>query len=228
MRLGKLRFKEVFQQLQHSLIFAIPIAALLTFLIGVVVAYLFSSQAVKYGGSIFIVDAVSIAMCRELSPILIAILVAGRSGSAFTAQIGTMKLNEEIDAMRVMGLRVMRVLVLPRVFALAIGMPLLVTIGSLAGIVGGMVVANFYLGITPNTFLDRMQSVLLIKHVYVGLVKAPIFAAFIACIGCYMGLTTEDNARSVGIHTTSTVVQSIVAVILLNAFFAVVLVELKI
>ena len=223
-----LRVREFVVQLEQVFVTAVPIASLVTFLIGVVVAYLYASQAIKYGGQIFIVDAVSIAMCRELSPIIVAVIVAGRSGSAFTAQLGTMKLNEEIDALRTLGLSHIHVLVLPRIFALMLTMPLLVFAGDIAGIFGGVLIANAYLDITPHTFVERMESVLALKHIYVGFVKAPVFAMFIAVIGCYMGLTTEDNARSVGLHTTSTVVQSVVAVILLNATFAVVLVEMGI
>ena len=224
----KFRIKEFTSQLETVCIDAIPVCALVTGLIGVVVAYLFASQMERYGASIFIVEAVGIAMVRELSPIIVAIIVAGRSGSAFTAQIGTMKLNEEVDAMRTLGLHPMHVLVFPRVMALVLAMPLLTFVGDVTGIVGGLLIANGYLGITPATFMDRLQDMLAVRHVYVGLVKAPVFAVVIALIGCRMGLTVEDNARSVGLHTTSTVVQSIVAVILLNAAFAIALVELDI
>ena len=223
-----LRWREFFVQLETAGINSVPIVFLVTFLIGVVIAYLFGLQIEKYGANILIVNAVSIAMCRELSPILVAILIAGRSGSAFTAQIGTMKLNEEIDAMDVLGLSPMRVLVVPRVLALMICMPLLVFVGDVAGILGSMVIADFRLGITGATFLDRLRVVLPERSVMVGLIKAPVFAAVIAMIGCRMGFAVENNARSVGLHTTSTVVQSIVAVILLNAAFAILFVELKV
>lgn len=226
-RVRAIRVRECVAQCEQTLLSAILIVALLTFLIGVVVAYLFASQSVKYGGNIFIVDAVSISMCRELAPILAAILVAGRSGSAFTAQIGTMKMNDEVDALRAMGLSPLDVLVIPRLIALVIAMPLLVFVGDLAGILGGVLIADLYLEITPATFIERMQRVLQLRHVYIGLVKAPVFAIFVAIIGCYMGLASERNAASVGQNTTSTVVQSIVAVILLNAAFAVALVEMK-
>lgn len=222
------RHKEFFVQLKLVCVDAVPIVALVTFLIGVVVAYLFSTQLERYGANIFIVDGVSLAMCRELSPIVVAIIVAGRSGSAFTAQIGTMKLNEEIDALRTLGLSPMLVLVQPRVFALMLALPLLVFVGDIVGIFGGALIADFYLDITSNTFIERLRAVLLKRHVIVGLLKAPVFAMFIALIGCRMGLSVENNARSVGIHTTSTVVQSIVSVILLNAAFAVIFVELGI
>jgi len=223
-----IRMKELFIQLELSGIDAIPIVCLVTFLIGIVVAYLFGLQIAKYGANIFIVDAVGLAMCRELSPILVAIIVAGRSGSAYTAQIGTMKINEEIDAMLTLGLSPMRVLVLPRVLALMIAMPLLTFVGDVLGIFGSMIIADLRLDITGATFLQRLHVVLPVRSFFVGLFKAPVFAAFIGIIGCQLGLAVEDNARSVGINTTATVVRSIVAVILLNAAFAIIFQELKI
>ncbi len=223
-----IRVKELFVQLELAGIDAIPIVCLVTFLIGIVVAYLFGIQIARYGANILIVDAVGLAMCRELSPILVAIIVAGRSGSAFTAQIGTMKINEEIDAMTTIGLSPMQVLVLPRVFALMICMPLLTFVGDVMGILGSMVIADLRLDITGVTFLERLHVVLPVRSLFVGLIKAPVFAAFIAIIGCQLGLAVENNARSVGLNTTATVVRSIVAVILLNAAFAIIFVELGI
>ncbi len=222
-----IRMKELFVQLELAGTDAIPIVCLVTFLIGIVVAYLFGIQIQKYGANIFIVDGVGLAMCRELSPILTAIIVAGRTGSAFTAQIGTMKLNEEIDAMHIIGLSPMRVLVLPRIFALMLAMPLLVFVGDVVGIIGSMIVADTRLGITPPTFLERLHTVIPVRSFFIGLIKAPVFAAFIAIIGCQMGFAVENNARSVGLNTTATVVRSIVAVILLNAAFAIIFTELK-
>jgi len=222
------RPKELFVQLEQCAMNAVPVVALVMLLIGIVVAYLFASQIEKYGANIFIVDGVTISICRELSPLIVAIIVAGRSGSAFTAQLGTMKLNEEVDALETMGLSPMRVLVLPRVLALIIAVPILVAVGDVVGIFGGQLVAYYRLGIEFPTFIDRMQDVLKIRHVYLGLLKAPVYAAFIAIIGCKMGLTVENNARSIGLNTTSTVVQSIVSVILLNAGFAVLFVNLGI
>ncbi len=223
-----LRLKELVVQLEVSGMNAVPIVVLVTFLIGVVTAYLAGVQMERYGANVFVVDGVALAMCRELSPILVAIIVAGRSGSAFTAQIGAMKLNEEIDAMVTLGLSPMRVLVVPRMLALMIAMPILVFVGDVAGILGGMLVAYSHLGVTAATFVDRLRAVLWVKSVMVGLVKGPVFGLFVATIGCRMGLIVENNARSVGINTTATVVYSIVAVILLNAAFAVVLTELRI
>ena len=224
----KIRRKELVVQLEQVFIDALFVNALVTFLIGVVVAYLFALQIEKYGANIFIVDAVALAMCRELSPIIVAIIVAGRSGSAFTAQIGSMKINEELDAMKTMGLAPMQVLVMPRVLALMIAMPFLVFLGDVVGILGGMLIAEMRLDITGVTYLDRLSRVLKLKSVWVGLIKAPVFAAFIAIIGCRMGLGVKRDARSLGLSTTSTVVQSIVSVILLNAAFAIVFAELGI
>jgi len=223
-----IRWKELVVQLQRACLEAIPIIMLVTLLIGVVVAYLSATQVRQFGANIFVVDGIGIAMCRELSPMIVAIVVAGRTGSAYTAQIGTMKLNEELDAMVTLGLSPMQVLVLPRLLALVITLPLLVFIGDLVGIFGGMIIARTYLEITAVTFISRLQEAVSLQTFLVGIAKAPVFAAFIAIIGCRMGLNVENNARSVGMHTTSTVVQSIVSVILLDAVFAILCVQLGI
>ena len=217
------RVKETVSQFETVCLDAIPIVCLVTFLIGVVFAYLLGVQALRYGANIFVVDGVGLAMCRELSPILVAVIVAGRSGAAFTAQIGTMKVQEEIDAISTLGLSPIQVLVIPRLVALAAALPLLVFVGDVAGIVGGMVVCAAQLGIAAVTFLDRLHAVLPMSALVIGLAKAPVFAAFIAMIACRMGLLAARDAPSVGINTTSTVVQSIVWVIVLDAVFAVVL-----
>lgn len=226
LRPKSVRWVELTNQLQHAFVEALFIVGLLMLLIGVVVAYLFAIQIEKFGANIFVVDGVSTALCRELSPVIVAIIVAGRSGSAFTAQIGAMNLNEEVDALRVMGLDPQRILVFPRVVALCLALPLLVFVGDVVGILGGMLVADLQLGIEFSTFLDRLQGVLQEKSVYIGLFKAPVFALFIGTIGCRMGMVVENTAQSVGENTTKTVVQSIVSVILLNAFFATTLARL--
>jgi phospholipid/cholesterol/gamma-HCH transport system permease protein len=225
---GRLRLRELTSQLEQVCLNAIPVVALVTLLIGVVVAYLLGLQAEQYGANIFVVDGVGIGATREFAPIIVAVIVAGRSGAAFTAQLGSMRLNEEIDAIRTLGLSPMDVLVLPRVLALVIALPLLVFVGDVMSLLGAMLIADPMLDITPTTFLARLQDNLDIKHVYVGLVKAPVFALFIAIIGCRMGMTVERDTRALGIATTSTVVQSIVAVILLDAVFAVIFQELGI
>jgi len=221
-----LRPKELAAQFQHVCIEAIPVVVLATFLIGVVLTYLFGLQAEKYGANIFVVDGVAIGTSRELSPIIVAVIVAGRSGAAFTAQLGTMLLTEEIDAIRTLGLSPMQVLVIPRFLALVVALPLLVFVGDVSGLAGAMTVANPLLDITPTTFVERVHSELPVNHVIIGLVKAAVFAAFIAMIGCRMGMTVSRDSRSIGINTTSTVVQCIVSVILLDAFFAILFQEM--
>jgi phospholipid/cholesterol/gamma-HCH transport system permease protein len=222
------RLKETIAQFQSVTVDAIPIVALVTFLIGVVFAYLLGVQAQHYGATIFVVDGVGIAICRELSPILVAVIVAGRSGAAFTAQIGAMKVQEETDAISTLGLSPIQVLVIPRLLAIVVGLPLLVFVGDLAGIGGGIVISSLQLGISPGSFANRLHAVLPMSAFVVGIAKAPVFAAFIAIIACRMGMSVELDARSVGEHTTSTVVQSIVWVIVLDAVFAVVLQRLGI
>jgi phospholipid/cholesterol/gamma-HCH transport system permease protein len=222
------RLKETVSQFETVTLDAIGIVALVTFLIGIVFAYLLGVQAQRFGAAIFVVDGVGLAICRELSPILVAVIVAGRSGAAFTAQIGSMKVQEETDAISTLGLSTIQVLVVPRLVAIMIGLPLLVFVGDIAGIAGGVLIASLQLDISPTAFLARLHTVLPLQAVVVGLAKAPVFAAFIALIACRMGLAVARDARSVGEHTTSTVVQSIVWVIVLDAAFAVVLQRLGI
>jgi len=221
-----LRLKETAAQFQQVCVDAIPVVILVSFLIGIVLAYLFGLQAEKYGANIFVVDGVAIGTTRELAPIIVAVIVAGRSGAAFTAQLGTMVLTEEIDAIRTLGLSPMQVLVIPRLLALVVALPLLVFVGDVASLAGAMTVANPLLDITPTTFLERLHTALSIDHVIVGLAKSVVFAGFIAIIGCRMGMTVSRDSRSIGISTTSTVVQCIVSVILLDAFFAILFQEL--
>ncbi len=223
---ARLRVKELTSQFEQVCVNAVPVVALVTLLIGVTIAYLLGLQAEKYGANIFVVDGVGIGMTREFAPIIVATIVAGRSGAAFTAQLGAMRLTEEIDAIRTLGLSPQQVLVVPRVLALMLALPLLVFIGDVMGIAGAMLVAQPMLGLTPTTFLERLHEALDITHVWVGLGKAPVFALFIAVIGCRMGMTVERDTRAVGFATTSTVVQSIVAVILLDAGFAILFQEL--
>ena len=217
----RLRPRELTVQLEQAGLMAIPVVALVTLLIGVVITYLLGLQAEKYGANIFVVDGVGIGATREFAPIIVAVIVAGRSGAAFTAQLGSMRLTEETDAIRTLGLSPMQVLVLPRVLALMIVLPLLVFVGDLASIAGAMTIAGPMLDVTPAAFLARLREALDTRHVFVGLAKAPVFALFIAVIGCRMGMTVARDTRALGAATTSTVVQSIVAVILLDALFAV-------
>lgn len=222
-RPAMLRVKELTVQFEQVCLHALPVVALVTMLIGVTVTYLLGLQAEKYGANIFVVDGVGIGMTREFSPIIVATIIAGRSGAAFTAQLGAMRLTEEIDAIRTLGLSPMQLLVLPRVLALVLGLPLLVFVGSVMGIAGAMLVSEPLLGLTPSTVINRLHTALPLTHVWVGLAKAPVFALFIGIIGCRMGMTVARDTRAVGLATTSTVVQSIVCVILLDAAFAIVL-----
>lgn len=222
-RPSRLRLRELTVSLEQAGVAAIPVISLVTMLIGVVVAYLLGLQAEKYGANIFVVDGVGIGATREFAPIIVAVIVAGRSGAAFTAQLGSMRLTEEIDAIRTLGLDERQVLVVPRVLALMVALPLLVFVGDVMSLLGAMAITSTMLDITPAGFLARLHEALELRHVIVGLVKAPVFAMVIAVIGTRMGMTVGRDTRAVGAATTSTVVQSIVAVILLDAAFAVVL-----
>ena len=222
-----LRHRELTVQLQTVGLDAVPIIALMTFLVGVVFAFLLGIQVQKFGANIFVVDGISLAVARELSPMLTAILIAGRSGAAFTAQIGAMKVTEEVDAISTMGLSPIQVLVLPRLIALVIALPLLTFVGDVMGIVGASLVAYSQLDVTYFTYYDRLKNVLPMNTVWFGLSKAPVFAAAIAFIACRNGFAVSRDARSVGDFTTTTVVQSLVAVILINALFAVAYPEIK-
>ncbi len=223
---GRLRHRELTVQIEQTGLTAIPVVALVTSLIGVVIAYLLGLQAEKYGANIFVVDGVGIGATREFAPIIVAVIVAGRSGAAFTAQLGSMRLTEETDAIRTLGLSVAQVLVMPRVLALVLTLPLLVFVGDVASLAGALAIAGPMLDITPSAFLARLHESLALRHVLVGLAKAPVFALVIAVIGVRMGMAVARDTRALGQATTSTVVQCIVAVILLDALFAVVLQEL--
>jgi phospholipid/cholesterol/gamma-HCH transport system permease protein len=227
LRPSRLRLRELTVQLEQTGLDAVPVVALVTSLIGVVMAYLLGLQAEKYGANIFVVDGVALGMAREFSPLIVATIMAGRSGAAFTAQLGTMKLTEEIDAIRTLGLSPAQVLVVPRVLALMVALPLLVFVGDVAGLAGAMVMSSATLDIPPAAFAERLQVALDVRHYVIGIGKAPVFALFIAVIGCRMGMSVSRDTRSIGVNTTSTVVQGIVAVILLDAIFAVIFQELE-
>jgi phospholipid/cholesterol/gamma-HCH transport system permease protein len=222
------RSRETVSQFEAVCVDAVPIVALVNFLIGVVIAYVLGVQAQRYGATLFVADGIALGICRELSPILSSVLVAGRSGAAFTAQLGTMKVEEEIDAISTLGLSPIQVLVIPRLLALVVAMPLLVFVGDVAGIAGGLLVGTWQLDIAPQVFMDRVHSALELRHFVIGLGKAPAFAAVVAIIACGMGLQVSRDARSLGENTTSTVVQCIVWVIILDAIFAVALQNMRI
>ncbi|QJQ98982.1 ABC transporter permease [Halomonas sp. PGE1] len=205
---------------------AVPIVALLTFLVGAVVAFLGATVLRNFGATIFTVNLVAFAFLREFGVLLAAILLAGRTASAFTAQIGAMKANEEIDAIRAIGLDPMELLVLPRLLAMMVILPILTFIGMLSGILGGALVCIFMLDISATQFLLILQRDIPLNHFLVGLGKAPLFAFLIAVIGCLEGFKVSGSAQSVGEHTTSSVVQSIFMVILLDAVAALFFMEM--
>jgi len=205
---------------------AIPIVALLTFMVGAVVAFLGATVLKDFGASIYTVDLVAFSFLREFGVLLTAILMAGRTASAFTAQIGSMKANEEIDAIRALGLDPVELLVLPRVLALLVSLPMLTFLAMLSGIVGGMLVCALALDVPPVMFLDMFKQDVGVRHFLLGLCKAPVFAFLIAVIGCLEGFKVGGSAQSVGEHTTSSVVQSIFVVILLDALAALFFMEM--
>ena len=214
------RMTSLVANLERTGLDAVPIIALLTFLIGAVVAFLGATVLQNFGASIFTVDLVAYSFLREFGVLLTAIIVAGRTASSFTAQIGSMRANEEIDAIRVLGLDPIELLVLPRVYALLIALPMLTFVAMVSGLVGGMLVSATTLDISPVLFLSRIQDNVGLIHFWVGMAKAPIFAFLIAVIGCLEGFRVQGSAQSVGEHTTSAVVQSIFVVIVVDAIAA--------
>lgn len=222
----RLRVTSLVYHMEQSGFDAVPIVSLLTFLIGAVVAFLGSSILRQFGAEVLTVELIAYAVLRELGVLLTAIIVAGRSGSAFTAQIGSMKMNEEIDAMRVLGLDPIEVLVVPRVLAFLIMVPLLAFVANIMGLVGGMLISMLTLDISPSMFFVRINELVPINNFWSGLIKAPFFAFIIALIGCHEGLSVEGSAESVGQRTTQSVVQSIFMVIVINALFAMFYIEI--
>ncbi|MEP3420545.1 MAG: ABC transporter permease [Erythrobacter sp.] len=205
---------------------ALPIIGLMSFLIGIVIAQQGAVQLSQFGAETLTVNLVGRITLRELGVLMTAIMVAGRSGSAFAAQIGTMKLTEEVDAMRTIGISPIEKLVIPRILACTFMMVLLGFYASVVGIVGGAVIGQFALGIPFFTFLERIQEVVPLHDVWVGLVKAPVFGLIVALAGCYHGMQVEGNSEEVGKRTTLAVVSAIFAVIVLDAFFAVFFTEI--
>ena len=224
---GLMRWRELFVQLEMVGLRAIPIVMLMSYLIGVVFAYLLGIQMQKFSANHLVVDGVGLGIAREMAPLITAVLVAGRTGAAFTAHLGAMKVSQEIDAIVTLGLSPFQVLVLPRLFAIVLMLPLLTFVADVAGILGAAQVAAWHLDIPAAYFYDRLQNVLPLNTVLFGLEKTPVFAAAIALIACHSGFTVQRDARSVGLHTTSTVVRSIVAVILIDAAFAVAYPEIQ-
>jgi len=217
----RIRWRPILYNLQTAGVAALPITGLLSFLLGIVIAYQGAEQLRRVGANIYIVDLVGLSMLRELSPLITAIIVAGRSGSAYAAQIGTMKVTEEIDALRTIGIGPLDLLVLPKVLALVIALPLLTLYTDIMGVLGGMVMARAQLDVSFTTFVDRLGDAVSLTSFLIGIGKAPVFAVIIALVGCYQGFQVNGSAESVGHQTTKSVVQSIFLVILVDALFSI-------
>jgi phospholipid/cholesterol/gamma-HCH transport system permease protein len=222
----RFRMKAVVRQMEVVGVSSLPIIGLMSFLIGIVIAQQGAVQLQQFGAETLTVNLVGRITLRELGVLMTAIMVAGRSGSAFAAQIGTMRLTEEIDAMRTIGVSPIEALVLPRIIAAVLMMPLLGFFACCVAIMGGAVIGDVMLDIPFWTFLARIQEVVPIHDFYVGMAKAPVFGLIIALAGCYQGMQVEGNAEEVGLRTTAAVVQAIFTVIVLDAFFAVFFTEI--
>lgn len=224
----RLRGVAFINQIEATGLNAVPIVGLLCFLVGVVLAYMGALQLERFGAAILTVNLVGVSVLREIGVLLTAIIVAGRSGSAFTAQIGTMKVNQEVDAMETLGLSPIDVLVMPRLLALMVALPLLTFIGDILGLAGGALIAVMNLKMTISQFLTQLSLAVDFWDFGTGMIKAPIFAYVIALVGCHQGLKVSGSAESVGQRTTRSVVESIFIVIVLDAAFAVFFAELGI
>lgn len=218
---SRFRWRPMLFNLRTAGFDALPIVGLLSFLLGIVVAYQSASQLRQYGANIFVVDLVGLSMLREFAPLITAIIIAGRSGSAYAAQIGTMAVTEEIDAMRTLGIAPFELLVLPKIVALLIALPLLTVFADILGVAGGMIMARTLLDVGFAEFLERFAQAVSVTTFLIGICKAPVFAGIIAVVGCYQGFQTKGGADSVGRQTTRSVVQSIFLVIVADALFSV-------
>ena len=225
-RPSHIRWRATVHHMETTGLDAMPIVGTMAFLIGAVIAFMGAKILQLFNAEILTVQLVGISVLREFGVLLAAILVAGRSGSAFTAQIGSMKLREEIDAMRVLGLEPIEVLVLPRVFALMVMLPVLAFCASMLGLIGGGLVAWLAMEIPPALFVSQMEEAISLNNFWVGLIKAPFFAFAIAVIGCFQGMEVEGSAESLGQRTTLSVVQSLFLVIVIDAFFAMFFLEI--
>ena len=218
----RIRWRPILHNLQTAGFEALPITGLLSFLIGIVIAYQGAEQLQRFGANIYVANLVGLSMVRELSPMLTAIIVAGRSGSAYAAQIGTMKVTEEIDALRTIGVGQLELLVLPKVLALVLALPLLTVYTDVMGVLGGMIMARAELDVSYSAYLGQMDEAISLSSYLIGIGKAPVFAVIIALVGCYQGFQVGGSADSVGRQTTVSVVQSIFLVILTDALFSIV------
>ena len=228
LNLRRQRPKSISRHVYESGITAVPIVAMIAFLIAVILAYLGEQELRQFGATIFVVDLVTVGVLRELGVLLTAIIVAGRSGSAFAAEIGAMQLNEEVDALRTIGVDPLEVLVLPRLFGLIIALPLLTLVADLIGLAGGGVLCHLLLDMPTAQYLHRAAGAIASTTFWVGLIKAPVFAGLIAMAGCFNGMRVRLSSRELGRLTTIAVVQSIFCVILADALFAVLFLRLDI
>jgi phospholipid/cholesterol/gamma-HCH transport system permease protein len=219
-------YRSTLYTLESSGIYAMPLIALLSFLIGMVLAYQMGLQLINYGANIYIVDLLGTSVWREFAPLMTAIIVAGRSGSAFTAQLGTMKIREEVDALVTMGLSPIDILVIPKIWGLSIAVPLLTILAGIFGVAGGMLVSQTMLKISYMDFIHRFYAAVPVKSFWIGMIKTPVFGFVIAAIGCFQGLQVFGSATSVGEKTTKSVVQAIFMIIILDAIFSVLFSEL--
>jgi phospholipid/cholesterol/gamma-HCH transport system permease protein len=217
----ELRLTSTVHHLEQVCWRAVPIIVLITFLIGCIISQQGIFHFRKFGADIFVVDMLGVLVLREIGVLLVAIMVAGRSGSAYTAELGSMKMREEIDALRTMGFDPIEVLVLPRMLALVIALPILAFLGAMAALYGGGLVAWLYGGVDPEAFLLRLRDAISINHFIVGMVKAPVMAAVIGIVACVEGLAVQGSAESLGQHTTASVVKSIFLVIVMDGVFAI-------
>jgi len=220
-RPGRIRFVSFVHHLEQAGLNALPIVGLLAFLIGVVVAYQGVDQLRRFGAQIFTVNLLGISVLREMGILITAILVAGRSGSAYTAQIGTMQVNEEVDAMRTLGLDPIEMLVLPRILALVVALPLLTFFADIMAVLGGGIMSMMLIDLTVPRFLRQLQEAVGLWTFWVGIIKAPVFAFLIGMVGCFEGLRVRGSAESLGRLTTRSVVESIFLVIVFDALFSI-------
>ncbi len=221
LRPWRIRWPQVVAELQAAGVNALAIVGLLTFLIGIVIAYQGGVVLRDYGANIYVADIVGLSMVRELAPLITAIIIAGRTGSAYTAQIGTMMVTEEVDALRSIGISPLEMLALPKLIALVIALPLLTVFADAMGLFGGLIMANTMLGLNPTTFINRLAEALTLNSYLSGIGKAPVFAFIIVAVGCFQGFRVRGSAGSVGRQTTISVVQSIFLVIIVDAAFSI-------
>jgi phospholipid/cholesterol/gamma-HCH transport system permease protein len=200
---------------------AVPIIMLITFLIGAILAQQGIFHFRRFGADIYVVDMVGILILREVGVLIVCVMVAGRSGSAYTAELGSMKMREEIDALRTMGFDPVAILILPRIVALVIAVPMLTFLGEVSALYGAGLISSLYGGISPEVFVQRLREAISLDHFMVGMIKAPFMALIIGIVACVEGLETKGSAESLGLHTTAAVVKSIFIVIVLDGFFAV-------